>query len=57
MHVQNILETSEPRPKQNRRPEPQKHTRDLVVLNFEKLLITPKCPSFIFSAILQQNGC
>ena len=28
MHVQNILDTSEPRPKQNRRPERQKHTKD-----------------------------
>ena len=29
MDVQNILETSEPRPKQkNRRPEPPKHTKD-----------------------------
>ena len=26
--VQNILETSEPRPKQNRRPEPRKHIED-----------------------------
>ena len=26
--VQNILETSEPRPTQNRRPEPRKHTQD-----------------------------
>ena len=28
MHVQNILETSEPRQKQKRRPEPWKHTKD-----------------------------
>ena len=26
--VQNILETSEHRPKENRRPEPRKHTKD-----------------------------
>ena len=35
-NIQNMPETSEPRPKQNRRPEPQKHTKDphLAILVF-----------------------
>ena len=28
-HIQNVLDTSEPRPKQTRRPEPRKHTKEL----------------------------
>ena len=36
MHFQNILDTSEPRPKQSWRPEPRKHTKDppLAILVF-----------------------
>ena len=72
MDVQSILKTSEPRLKQNRRPELRKATKDpplaiLVFLTsiffgtmrllFENCLIAPKCrPSFFFD-ILQQNGC
>ena len=40
MHVQNILDTAEPRLKQKRRPEPRKHTKGppfgyLGVFNFD----------------------
>ena len=31
MDVQNTVDMSNPRPKQNRRPEPLKHTKDLGV--------------------------
>ena len=57
MDVRNILETSEPRPTQNRRPEPPKHTKDpnFGVFNrlfLGKFFITIKGPFHI----LQQTG-
>ena len=63
------LDTSEPRPKQNRRPEPRKHTKDprfgyFGVVNFfrhyesfsEKILIAPKGRLQVFD-FSEQNGC
>ena len=64
-----LLETSEPRPKQNRHPEPREHTKDpplaiLVFFNFRQWDFFRKffdyikgSPSYIFFDILQQNGC
>ena len=67
--VQNILETSEPRPKQNRRPEPLKQTKDpplaILILTwiffgtetfFENFLTAPKGPLQLFD-IFAMNGC
>ena len=60
--IQNILETSEPRLKQIRRPEPRKHTLYsnfgyLGVFNLDCFRKCTKESPFIFFEILQLNGC
>ena len=71
MDVQNKLEMSELRPKQNRRPEPLKHSKDpnfgyLGVFNFDFFRYYETFPIFFnytkgspFNCFdnLQQNGC
>ena len=58
----NILKTSEPRPKQNRRPEPWKHTHILLVQFFRHTRLSSKIFQILqrvtlqFFDILQQEG-
>ena len=69
-HVQNTLETSETHPKQktHRRPEPRKHTKDLLQLSwyfqlefFGTMRLFLKTfglhQRIVTTSILQQNGC